>query len=191
MPKGIPKDGKVNIGWFKKGQRPSNYSKIEKECLKCKNKFLASLSADRKYCSIKCGKIGNNHSEETKRKMSISRKGRMYSEETIKKMSLSKTGIKNHRWNPNREEVRYDRRNDPEYKQWRKKVWLRDGFKCKIENKECIGRIEAHHILPWRDYVDSRYIINNGITLCQLHHPRKRVDEERLMPFFLSMVEVK
>jgi hypothetical protein len=36
-----------------------------------------------------------------------------------------------------------------------------------------------------------RYNINNGITLCQFHHPRKRVEEQRLIPFFQNMVEVK
>ena len=30
--------------------------------------------------------------------------------------------------------------------------------------------IRAHHILPWR-IVELRYNINNGITLCQFHHP--------------------
>jgi len=45
-----------------------------------------------------------------------------------------------------------------------------------------MGYKVAHHILPWRDYPEERYNINNGITLCQYHHPRKREDEQMLIP---------
>lgn len=81
-------------------------------------------------------------------------------------------------------------RNDSFYQDWRRQVWLRDNFKCKIANPDCNGRIEAHHILPWRDHVELRYIINNGITLCHFHHPRRREDEKRLSPYFQDLVSV-
>ena len=81
-----------------------------------------------------------------------------------------------------------NRRNDPAYVDWRKRVWLRDNFKCRINNSDCSGRIEAHHILGWSKYPELRYEINNGITLCQAHHPRKRVDEQRLIPMFQELV---
>lgn len=81
-------------------------------------------------------------------------------------------------------------RNDTTYKEWRKKVWLRDNFKCKIANPDCCGRIEAHHILSWSEYPDLRYEINNGITLCHAHHPRKRAEEKRLVPTFKELVSV-
>lgn len=67
----------------------------------------------------------------------------------------------------------------------------RDKWGCKIKSKDCNDRLEAHHILNWMAYPELRYDINNGITLCQFHHPRKRVEEQRLIPFFQSMVEVK
>ena len=82
-----------------------------------------------------------------------------------------------------------DRRSSA-YAGWRLQVWTRDGFKCRIENIDCNGRIEAHHILGWTKYVELRYEINNGITLCHFHHPKKRDEEKRLIPFFTSMVEV-
>ena len=77
------------------------------------------------------------------------------------------------------------------YFEWRKQVWLRDNFKCKIVNKDCDGRIEAHHILSWKDYPELRYVINNGITLCHYHHPRKRVDEIKLIQTFTGLVMQK
>lgn len=102
----------------------------------------------------------------------------------------SMQGSKHYRWIKDRSQVKqyWKERNNPEYKQWRQKVWLRDNFKCKIANPDCKGRIEAHHILGWRDYPELRYQVNNGITLCHAHHPRKRAEEKRLSPYFQSLV---
>ena len=83
-----------------------------------------------------------------------------------------------------------DDRRDSAYAGWRHEVWSRDGFKCKIADENCNGRIEAHHILGWTDYPELRYKVNNGITLCHAHHPRKRAEEKRLSPYFQSLVSV-
>lgn len=83
-----------------------------------------------------------------------------------------------------------NRRNDPAYFEWRKQIWLRDNFKCKIRNQDCDGKIEVHHILGWVSYPELRYEINNGITLCHAHHPRKRAEEKRLIPMFRELVAV-
>lgn len=82
-----------------------------------------------------------------------------------------------------------DRRSS-RYFAWRKDVWKRDNFKCRIANADCNGRIEAHHILGWAEHVELRYEINNGITLCHAHHPRKRAEEKRLIPIFRELVTV-
>lgn len=82
-------------------------------------------------------------------------------------------------------------RNNHEYKQWRINVWKRDNYKCKMLNKDCGGRIEAHHILGWTLYPELRYEINNGITLCHLHHPRKKDEEIKLSPYFQELVNEK
>ena len=100
-------------------------------------------------------------------------------------------GEKHPRWIKDRSKLKsYDRdeRRSSEYAAWRKVVWLRDNFKCKIDNPDCLGRIEAHHILSWRNYPDLRYQVNNGITLCHFHHPKRRRDEEKLSPYFQKMV---
>lgn len=132
--------------------------------------------------------------------MSESSKGRKKSTEHSKNISLSKigkkvpwaTGEKNWKWIKDRNLVKLSDRflHDPLVKQWRKSVWSRDSFTCRIADNNCDGRIEAHHILSWRDYPELRYKINNGITLCHAHHPRKRAEEKRLIPIFQELVSV-
>lgn len=83
------------------------------------------------------------------------------------------------------------RRGDRKHLIWCRLVKERDGWACRIKNRECIGGVIAHHILRYSDYRKLRYNINNGITLCRHHHPIKKEDEERLIPFFQSMVEAR
>jgi hypothetical protein len=85
---------------------------------------------------------------------------------------------------------RQEERNNPNDKQWKYAVYKRDNFICRINNQDCSGRIEAHHILSWNDYPELRFNINNGITLCHAHHPKKRAEEKRLSPFFMNLVSV-
>ena len=63
-----------------------------------------------------------------------------------------------------------DGRELPEYRDWRKAVFDRDLYTC-----QCCGarnghgkyiRLEAHHIKDWKNNVEDRYIIENGVTLC-------------------------
>lgn len=159
---------------------------------------------------------GKKHSEETKRRMSLAKigkqnksktkfkkgcvsmmKGRFHSEESRIKMSMSRKGKRlkenNPKWIVDRTKLKKyndttkDRRSYA-CKNWRKNVWERDDFKCKIRDNNCGGRIEAHHILGWTNYPDLRYNINNGITLCRNHHPRKRVEEKQMEPIFQNLV---
>lgn len=123
--------------------------------------------------------------------------GKHHTEETKKKMRVSATNIhcgeSNGRWIENRTLLKVDRQKayDTKYKYWMLEVKKRDNWKCKINNKDCKGRLEAHHILSWIKYPELRYSINNGITLCQFHHPLKRVEEQKLIPIFQDLVEVK
>lgn len=100
-------------------------------------------------------------------------------------------GEKHYRWIKDRTKlVGSDGRISFEYKEWRKSVWVRDSFICKLLNSNCKGRIEAHHIFSWREYPKLRYIINNGITLCHAHHPKSSAEEKRLVPIFIELVSV-
>ena len=119
--------------------------------------------------------------------------GKHFSDKHKKNISASVSGQKNHNWIYDRSMLKQkQQRNDSAYFAWRREVWLRDNFTCKIANPDCSGRIEAHHILGWKSHPELRYKINNGITLCHAHHPRKRDEEAKLSPYFQELVaEVK
>ncbi len=163
---------KANSGSFKKGMKKSPLAGIKK--------------------GFKKGPMSNA----TKIKISLGRIGKKWTEETRAKMSLAiSRGEKSPNWIADRTKLkRYgeeakDRRSYA-YTDWRKRVWGRDGFKCKMANQDCEGRIEAHHILAWREFPELRYQVNNGITLCHAHHPRERAEEKRLQAEFQQLVSV-
>ena len=148
------------------------------------------------------GLLGNNltskgkhwkHSEEAKQKIKLSKLGKKLTKEHINSLIKSHLGKfigeSSPRWIKDRTKLsNYGKKNGFEYAKWRKEVYTRDNWKCKINNGDCIGRIEAHHILNWKDFPKLRYDINNGITLCHYHHPLKWKEEERLSPYFKELI---
>ena len=60
-------------------------------------------------------------------------------------------------------------RNSSSMKQWRKAVFERDEYKCRMCGKKG-GKLNAHHIKPFSLYPDLRFDVNNGITLCRQCH---------------------
>ena len=135
-------------------------------------------------------KKGHSVSKETRLKISKSLVGFRHSEETKIKFRNSRGGNKNWNYIEDRNLLVRRNRSDPESIEWRRKVYTRDNFKCRMSNSDCDGEIQAHHILPWRDFVELRYEVNNGITLCRAHHPRKWSEEKRLAPYFKELVSV-
>lgn len=148
-----------------------------------------------KYCSRSCvakanlSFQGRKHSLDSKIKISKSKIGTISPLRGRKRPNF--TGVKNPRWIMDRTKlVKRQERNDSAYKEWRHAVWERDEFHCRIGNSDCNGKIEAHHILGWSEHFELRYEINNGITLCHAHHPKKRAEEKRLAPVFQELVSV-
>ena len=179
-------------------------------CEYCGKGFYLSpcyISRNKRFCSNKCkfqSYVGSTISEETRKKLSLSHIGNvgywknkkrplLFSEETRKRMGDSRRGEKSSRWISDRSQLKrcgdaaLDRRSYA-YDNWRMQVWMRDEFKCRIANQDCEGRLEAHHILSYTKFVELRYEINNGITLCHAHHPRKRAEEKRLVPIFKELL---
>ena len=178
-------------------------------CKNCNIKFTDKPSASRSFCSRKCiwqhykpgFKTGHKLSVESIKKMSETKKrnptkywlGKNRDAETNRKIRESLFGRfraeKSSHWITDRNMlVKRQERNDMSYKYWRKKVKDRDFYKCKLQNEDCKGRLEVHHIFGWTECEELRYNENNGITLCHSHHPRKKIDEERLFPLFIKLV---
>jgi hypothetical protein len=57
------------------------------------------------------------------------------------------------------------------YKEWRKAVYERDNYCC-INCGKRGGDINAHHIKEFSLYPESRYDLENGITLCVPCHQK-------------------
>jgi len=56
-----------------------------------------------------------------------------------------------------------------EYRLWRESIFKRDDWTC----KKCGikgGKLHPHHVQNFSKYLELRFDINNGITLCVKHH---------------------
>ena len=149
--------------------------------------------------------FGKKHSESTKIRISKSETGKRVSKKTrlkigrgyvktenrmrqISELGKSQRAEKSPHWISDRTKLaKRQERNDSAYGDWVIQCKKRDKL-CKLKNEECDGYLVVHHIKPWRDYPELRYELLNGITLCQFHHPRKRADEQRLIPVFIKLV---
>ena len=143
---------KENSGQFKRGQTPWN-----------KGKKLPQIS-------------GKNHPNYKK----------VVSEKTRTKMREAKIGYIP--WNKGKEFLQIKGENNPnwkggitkendkirkslEYEIWRKEIYKRDGWTCRLcgyKGKDIV----AHHIKLFSEFPELRFSVDNGITLCRKCHIR-------------------
>ena len=162
------------VNTWSKGKILSSDTKLKMSLSKMKEKNW-NWKGGKPSCS--CGKLLSTYKSEMC--------------DSCRKKFTSINKEKHPRWIDDRAKLKkYDNRRSSAYSDWRTGVFERDNFKCRIADKNCNGVLQAHHILPWRDFVELRYEINNGITLCVAHHPRKRAEEKRLVPYFMGLVPV-
>lgn len=131
------------------------------------NKYLCDLLSDKqpKYywvCQCCCG------GDESIKSILGSHltHGRIISCGCLRKERL--TGENHPHWKGGVNSESHKARHAPEGEAWRKSVYKRDNFKC-----QCCGsnhNLNAHHLYNFSDYVDIRYKLSNGITLCEDCH---------------------
>lgn len=84
------------------------------------------------------------------------------------------SGSNNNKWNPNlTDEERKEnesRQSDPRIKSWRKQVFKRDGYTCKICGSNKSNSLKAHHLDGYNWCIEKRYDVDNGITLDDACH---------------------
>ena len=141
----------------------------------------------RELCRL-CAHKGRKNSAEAIKKMSKNRKGkctgkdnymhnRNHSIETrilMSKNHVDFSGENNPAWKGGITPESILFRNSDEYSIWRIYVFKRDDYTCQECGDSTGGNLNAHHILPYRDWKDPRFSLNikNGITLCKKCHDK-------------------
>lgn len=153
--------------------------------------------------------------QETRNKISVSKKGQMpwntgkvgvFSKETLTKMREAKlnkappphkVGCKCFRCDPKfgKENHNYvsgctDERNRlrRELRQWSRDIMMRDGFTC-VMCHTVGGNLNAHHIKKFADYPELRLDINNGVTLCEPCHKSVMKKEQEYEKMFEDLLK--
>lgn len=168
----------------------------------------------RKFCSLKCsavnaGKIssglktGIKQSAELIEKRIAPLRGRKrvaFSDEWIANLSKShlgqvawnkykkfpeRSGSAHHNWKGGISSNKRKLMVSIYWKDWRKSVFQRDGFKC----VDCGvgGYLEPHHIIPVRSDRDKLFNTNNGITLCRPCHMKTFGKEIELASVYMTL----
>ena len=84
---------------------------------------------------------------------------------------------------------------DEKHTYWSKIVRERDGFRCQICGATNT-QIHAHHLNCWSDFLQDRYSIGNGISLCfkchSLYHSiyGKGMNDKHQFAQFKKLIEV-
>jgi len=112
-------------------------------CSECGGEFSFKRSTKRAFCSRQCA---------------AKSRGRYFSKENHPGWKGG-IGAQKH----------VGKRMHTKYFEWRKTIFETDGYKCAVCGNDK-PRIHAHHILEWNKYPGRRYDVNNGVTLCVLHH---------------------
>jgi len=131
---------------------------------------------------IAVAKRGCVVSEETRKRISDSKKGTPCSEaakeatrrlrtgehkslETRMKMSAWQRGSHNCQWKGGVTPGNKAARNGLSYALWRTSVFERDGYTCPVCGKRG-GELEAHHVSNFAGCKEGRLDVDNGVTMC-------------------------
>jgi len=99
--------------------------------------------------------------------------GRRHTEESKKKNSISHIGLnvgkKNGNWQGGITPINIKIKISKKYQDWRKKVFERDDYTCQICEQRGY-KLEVHHIKSFSKYPKRRFWVSNGITLCKNCH---------------------
>lgn len=88
---------------------------------------------------------------------------------SIEKIAQQPTGEKAYAWKGGKTPENKLIRTSDKYKQWRDKCYTKDKHTC-----QCCGKrgaaLNAHHIRSFASHPDLRFVLSNGITLCEECH---------------------
>jgi hypothetical protein len=152
-----------NKGWFKKGHTP-----------------VGGLNTRFQKGNIPAGGF------DTRFKKGHDHQGREFTEETRRKMSESKRGEKNHLWRGGVSQCYKLHTTERKWKKQSARVFKRDNYQCQLcgSNK----KLNAHHVIPWR--VEHNDKMSNLITLCDSCHRRIEYKWWQYTPLFFEILGV-
>lgn len=119
--------------------------------------------------------LGHKLSQETKEKIRQKALGRKAWNKGLRKSSSPekiKYGMsleKHWNWKGGISRPNTLERQQSRYKEWRDKVFRRDGFTCRRCHRKGV-ELNAHHKKSFASFPKLRYVIGNGITLCTKCH---------------------
>lgn len=136
-----------------------------------KQAFLGRKHTEETKRKISLSHIGKIRSEETCKKLSEYHTGKYPSEETRRKMSESHKGDRCHLWRGGITKTNKIIRTNIEYRLWRESVFSGDKWICQSCGQRG-GKLQAHHIKSFSQYPELRFVVGNGITLCRQCHKK-------------------
>lgn len=96
-------------------------------------------------------------------------------------------GMSNPNWKGGVTQDHEMERKSSEYREWRRKVFFRDRFTCRV----CLARgyVQANHIHHFRSHKELRHEVSNGITLCIPCHKFIFKREHLFIDFFQGILK--
>lgn len=143
-----------------------------KNCKKCGKEFKTYPSRIKRgrgnFCSVSCSLKGQKrHTQHHTLEARIK----------IGKNTPKTSGERHWNWKGGITEQNRVIRLSLQYEIWRKEVYRRDKWTCRICEKHCQRKdIVAHHLNNFADFPEMRFSVDNGLTLCRechvkLHRP--------------------
>lgn len=121
--------------------------------------------------------LGRKHTEDEKRRIGASQKGKAVSEDVKQKLRdawarnrENRIGYKAPSWKGGVTPEHINIRNSVEMERWRISVFERDDWRCQECGKRGNGELHAHHIQSFSEYPQLRFVLDNGITVCRDCH---------------------
>ena len=110
--------------------------------------------------------------------------GRYHTLATREKMSLAQKGEKGSGWKGGVSSLNERIRVSSQFRQWRSAVFVRDNYTCqRCGEKRQPGvtlKLHPHHIKPFARYLELRFDVSNGVTLCKQCHGEVHKNHDEL-----------
>lgn len=169
------KEWKVSLGSYSRDA--SRHDGLSAKCHACVRVKIRKSTKGR-ISNFK----GRRHTDEAKARISAATRsrpspmlGKHHSvksriEMSITKRALNLTGARCPQYIDGKSAERRGQRHTKEAKRWRYDVYARDNFTCMHCGDNKGGNLNAHHITPFAAFPELRFVLDNGITLCDSCH---------------------